>query len=56
MDRSGNIINYVMFAPGVNGAPSYDVFTNFGSSMVMLGDVDGDNISDIAVGASQGNT
>lgn len=54
LDNAGNILDYVTLSSGQNGAPNYDTFTNFGSSFVLLGDVDGDSVPDFAVGASTG--
>lgn len=55
LNRNGDIKRYVQLSSGYNNAPIYDVFTNFGSSLVLLGDVDGDLIPDLAVGASLGS-
>jgi len=56
MERTGDIREFVELSSNLNGAPTYDVFTNFGASLVVLGDIDGDRIPDIAVGAYLGNS
>lgn len=56
MQRNGDIREIVELSSGLNGAPIYDVFTNFGASLVLLGDLDGDRIPDLALGAYLGNS
>lgn len=54
LNRDGSIKSYVRLSSGENGTPTYGTFDKFGSSAVMLGDVNNDNITDIAVGAEDG--
>jgi hypothetical protein len=57
--RSDGTINgsqYVKLASGTNGAPTLADGDYFGTSVAALGDLDGDGISDIAVGANRDHT
>jgi len=54
LNSDGSIKSYVKLSSGENGTPEYGTFDKFGSSVVMLGDVNNDNITDIAVGAEDG--
>lgn len=52
MLRDGTVRSYSIIGFGVGGGPAFEnQFTNFGSSIVSLGDLDRDNVTDIAIGA-----
>lgn len=52
MFRNGTVRKYSVIGFGVGGGPPFEnKFTNFGSSVVSVGDIDGDNVTDLVVGA-----
>ena len=55
-DGSADNAKSVKLASGVNGVPTLANFDYFGSSMASLGDLDGDGVGDLAVGADQDDT
>lgn len=52
MSPQGRVLNYTTIGSGLGGGPTIDTFFgSFGSSVVLLGDLDRNNVSDIAIGA-----
>ncbi len=54
LNSNGTVKNSVKIASGTNGGPTLANNDYFGSSMASLGDVDGDGVTDLAVGATEG--
>jgi hypothetical protein len=53
--QPGHVIGELRLAKGQNGAPDWsDVSENFGIGLAALGDLDGDGVNDLAVGADPG--
>lgn len=49
----GTVSGFLKIASDTNGGPLQANFDEFGSSVTLIGDVDGDGISDLAVGAAR---
>lgn len=50
--RNSTMKSYTEFGPGVAGGPNIPIaFTGFGASLLIMPDFDGDNISELVVGA-----
>ena len=56
MNSNGTVKNLVKIASGTNGGPILENSYFFGSSLAALGDLDGDGVTDLAVGALGDNT
>ena len=56
MNSDGSVRSSHKIAEGLNGGPSLGNFDSFGFSLASLGDVDGDGLADLAVGASFDNS
>lgn len=50
-----NAVKTMQIADSTNGGPTLDSFDRFGSSVVSLGDLNGDGVSDLAVGTPTGD-
>jgi len=55
-DADGTVSRSVRIASGVNGGPQLGSVKFFGTSIANLGDIDGDGVTDIAVGAKDSNS
>ena len=57
MSASGTVADYKKIADGMSGMPAGSIHAHarFGGSVTALGDIDGDGITDIAVGAAGSN-
>lgn len=55
MNSDGTVKSIREISSGVNGGPVLDVAENFAVSVASLGDIDGDGVTDLAVGGSQDN-
>ena len=51
MNSNGSVKSAKKIASGVSGGPGLTNFDQFGSSVASLGDLDGDGVTDLAVGA-----
>ena len=51
MNANGSVKSSVKIASGTNGGPTLDDYDRFGGSVASLGDLDGDGVTDLAVGA-----
>ena len=52
MLQDGTVKSYSTVGFGLGGGPAFEnKFTNFGSTITSLGDVDNDNVTDLAIGA-----
>mmetsp|Transcript_28519 Transcript_28519/g.47919 ORF Transcript_28519/g.47919 Transcript_28519/m.47919 type:complete len:583 (+) Transcript_28519:164-1912(+) len=52
MQRNGSVASYTSIGPGFGGGPDIpESFTGYGSALLALPDFDGDNISELVVGA-----
>jgi len=56
MNANGTVKSSTKIASGTNGGPTLSNFDNFGSSVTSLGDLDGDGLADLAVGAEGDDT
>jgi Ca2+-binding RTX toxin-like protein len=56
LNPSGTVKSSGKIASGMNGGPLLADGDNFGVSVTSLGDVDGDGVTDLAVGANQDDT
>lgn len=56
LNASGAVTNSVKIANGANGGPSLVDLDRFGNALANLGDIDGDGISDLAVGTYRDDT
>lgn len=56
MNSNGTIHSETRISHETNGGPTLDPFGNFGSSVASIGDLDGDGLTDLAVGARSGRT
>lgn len=56
LNRNGTIKASTRIADGINGGPTSSVRDRLGYSVASLGDLDGDGVTDIAVGAEGDNT
>jgi hypothetical protein len=56
LNASGTVKSSVKIASGLNGGPTLVNFDNFGISVASLGDLDGDGVTDLAVGANRDDT
>ena len=56
MNANGTVKSSVKIASGTNGGPTLADFDHFGSSVASLGDLDGDGVTDLAVGAHGDDT
>ena len=56
MNTNGSVRSSVKIASGTNGGPMLTDFDRFGVSVASLGDLDGDGVIDLAVGADQDDT
>ncbi len=52
----GSVDSFLKIAHELNGGPSLHSSDNFGSSVASLGDLDGDGVADLAVGATGDDT
>jgi hypothetical protein len=52
MNSAGTVRNSQQISSGVGGGPMLDIESNFGYSVGSLGDLDGDGVPDMAVGAT----
>ena len=55
MNPDGTARSHIKIASGTNGGPTLASLDHFGQSSAVLGDVDGDGVADLAVGADQDN-
>ncbi len=51
LNTLGTVLNYTTIGSNIGGHPELDLFTSFGSSITRIGDLDHDNVTDIAVGS-----
>ena len=56
MEADGTVISNTKIASGLNGGPVLAAEDRFGQSVAMIGDLDGDGIQELAVGAYQDDT
>jgi hypothetical protein len=56
MNASGNVASSTKITSGVNGGPTLSEGDYFGHSVAAIGDLDGDGIQDLAVGATKDDT
>ena len=56
MNANGTVKSSTKIASDTNGGPTLSNFDNFGSSVTSLGDLDGDGLADLAVGAERDDT
>ena len=56
MNADGTVKSSTKMASGTNGGPVLVDFDNVGSSVTALGDMDGDGVTDLAVGATGDDT
>ena len=56
MNANGTVKSSVKIASGTNGGPTLADTYSFGSSIASLGDLDGDGVTDLAVGAFRDDT
>jgi uncharacterized delta-60 repeat protein len=56
MNSNGTVKIARKIASGVNGGPSLNNFDQFGGSLSQVGDMDGDGVTDLAVGARADDT
>ena len=56
MNSNGTVKSSVKIASGTNGGPTLADGDNFGRSVAVLGDLDGDGVTDLAVGADRDDT
>jgi hypothetical protein len=56
LNANGSVRNTTRIASGSNGGPTLATADYFGSAVTSLGDLDGDGITDLAVGARGDNT
>ena len=54
-NADGTVSRYGRIANGINGGPELAMNDSFGISIVNLGDIDGDGVTDIAVGSTNYN-
>ena len=56
LNANGTVKSSVKIASGTNGGPTLANGDRFGISVASLGDLDGDGVTDLAVGADSDNT
>ena len=56
LNSSGTVKSHLKIANGLNGGPTIASGAEFGSAVTSLGDLDGDGVSDLAVGAPRGDS
>lgn len=56
MNSNGTVKSRVKIASGTNGGPTLADYDHFGGSVASLGDLDGDGVIDLAVGAYRDDT
>ncbi|MBI1312828.1 hypothetical protein GC176_16180 [bacterium] len=56
MNADGTIKSSTQIASGMNGGPALGSGVRFGSAVTNLGDLDGDGVTDLAVGANRAGT
>lgn len=56
LTSSGSVKSSVKLASGLNGVSELGAYGSFGSSVSSVGDLDGDGVTDITVGASRDST
>ncbi len=53
LNSNGTLKSHVRLASGINGGPALAHSDAFGGSVATIGDLDGDGVTDVAVGAAQ---
>ena len=56
LNANGTVKSSVKIASGTNGGPTLADYDYFGSSVASLGDLDGDGVTELAVGAFNDDT
>jgi hypothetical protein len=54
MNQNGTVQSSTRIASSTNGGPKLAVLNHFGHSLAAIGDIDGDGVADLAVGAPDG--
>lgn len=55
LDSAGSVVDTTLLSKGVNNIPIMDDYTRFGTAVENLGDLNGDGVVDLAVGANLDN-
>ncbi len=56
LNASGTVKSSTKIASGTNGGPTLADYDRFGASLTSMGDLDGDGVTDLAVGANGDDT